>query len=132
MASCQSDEKKIEKVSLGYLNATANYNANEAMIYATRTTRDTTLPFLRDVMIPLTDTNYIKANTPATVKIDNISVGEDTAWVRYTRYTPAETTSNMVRVTKENGQWLVDVPLALPQPSSEDTLRLVLPVENAE
>ncbi|MBO7490463.1 MAG: hypothetical protein J6T88_09310 [Bacteroidales bacterium] len=110
LASCNSDKKNIEKVAYGYLNATGNYLADEAMPYATPETQET-LRFLKEVLIPLTDTSYIAANTPAEITINNIEVAKDTALVYYTKVTPLKTLEAQITVIKFDGKWLVDLPL---------------------
>ena len=113
-AGCSNDKKEIKDVAYGYIIATGNYNIDEAMPYATKETRENTLPFIKKIILPITDTTYIKANTPATATIDSIVILKDTAWVLYTKTTPLEVSTNELCVIKENGKWLVDVPLSIP------------------
>lgn len=114
LSACNGDKKEIEANALGYLNATGNYLIDEAMPYATKETRETTLTFLRDNLIPMTPQDYIRSNTPATITINNINILNDTAYVTYTKNTPIQTLENEIRLVKEEGQWLVNVPLVLP------------------
>lgn len=114
LAACSSDKKEIEINAMGYLQATGNYLIDEAMPYATQETRETTLTFLRDKLIPYTPQAYIKSNTPATIVINDITIQDDTARVQYTKTTPIKTLENEIMLVQENGQWLVYVPLALP------------------
>ena len=126
LASCNSEEKKIEKAAYGYLNATGNYLIDEAMPYASQETRERTLPFLKNTFIPMTDTNYIKANQPATIVIDSVKVlCADTATVDYTKTTPLKVLKGQIHMVKEEGQWLAYVPLVLPAGIS-----VPLPTEN--
>ncbi|MBR1835293.1 MAG: hypothetical protein IJ785_07285 [Bacteroidales bacterium] len=113
--SCNTDRKEIENNALGYLNATGNYLIDEAMPYANKETKETTLTFLRDNLIPNTPKSYIESNTPATIVIDGIAVENDTAYVAYTKTTPIKTLQNEIRLVKEDGKWLVYVPLVLPE-----------------
>lgn len=114
LSACNSDKKEIRTNALGYLQATGNYLIDEAMPYATKETQETTLAFLRDKLIPMTPQDYIKSNTPATIVIDNIAIQNDTAYVKYTKNTPIKTLENEIMLVQENGQWLVYVPLVLP------------------
>lgn len=127
LTSCNSDKKDIEKVAYGYLNATGNYLADEAMPYATPETQET-LKFLKEVLIPLTDTSYITANTPAKITINNIEIANDTAQVYYTKVTPLKTLEAQITVIKYDGKWLVDLPL---DNKSDTTSNLTLTVPAA-
>ena len=124
--SCHSQEKEMEKVAYGYLMATGNYMIDDAMPYATKATREVTLPFLKNTLIPLTDTNYIISNTPATIKITEIALGNDTAAVSYVKTTPLKTQNSTIYMIKEDGKWLVDVPLQLP-----DFMQAATPTDTA-
>lgn len=114
LSACNSDKKEIETNALGYLQATGNYLVDEAMPYATKETRETTLTFLKDNLIPMTAQEVLDANTPATITINEITVDHDTAYVSYTKTTPIKTLENEIRLVKEDGHWLVYVPLILP------------------
>lgn len=112
--ACNSDKRQIRKAAQGYLEATGNYNTDAAMAYATKNTREKTLPFMRNNIIPLTDKAYIESNTPAKIKIDDITMGTDTAYVAYTKTTPLKELKNEICLIREEGSWLVDVPLQIP------------------
>ncbi|MCR4659858.1 MAG: hypothetical protein K5650_06135 [Bacteroidales bacterium] len=115
LTSCNSDKRQIRAAAQGYLEATANYRADDAMPYASQTTRERTLPFLRDKLIPITDSAYMASNTPATIKINKIAINGDTATVDYTKDTPIKILEGQILVVNEEGQWLVYVPLVLPE-----------------
>ncbi len=121
LVSCNSDKKQILKAAEGYLDATGNYRIEEAYPYATKETRETTLKFMSEIIMPLTDTNYIKSNSPAEIKIDSILRDTDTAWVFYTKTTPLKTLTNSICLIREEGQWLVDVPLSIPETITESS-----------
>lgn len=115
-ASCSSEEKEIEKAAYGYLNATGNYRIDEAEPYASQVTRERTLPFIKEKLIPMTDTNYIKANQPAKIIIDSVRVlCTDTAKVDYTKTTPIKILTGTIYMVKEEGKWGAFVPLNLPE-----------------
>ena len=125
LAACNSDEKEIARAAQGYLDATANYQVEEAMPYANRETREVTLPFIRDKLIPITLPEYIDSNTPATIKLGEIIVIGDTAVVGYTKTTPIKKLENEILVVKEEGEWLVYMPLNVPEsiPVSSSSLQ---------
>lgn len=115
LTACHNDQQEVKKVAFGYLNATGNYRIDEAAPYASKDTRKRTLPFIKNKLIPITDTNYLKANVPATITIDSIWFEGDSAWVAYTKTTPIKRLQNCVSVIREDGKWLVNVPLVLPE-----------------
>ncbi|MBR6291616.1 MAG: hypothetical protein IKR33_02330 [Bacteroidales bacterium] len=108
LMACNSEEHKVRQAAQGYLDATANYDVQGAVPYATKQTRENTLPFM-EKLIALTDTAYIASNTPATVVIDSVQMLDDTSYVFYTKTTPIKVLSHKICVVKEDGQWLVDV-----------------------
>lgn len=114
-SSCSNEEKKITDAAMGYLNATANYRIDDAFPFASKDTRENTLPFIKEKLLPITDTASIRANTPATIEITEIRIGIDSAEVDYIKNTPLNTTENTVLLIKEEGKWVVDVTLALPE-----------------
>ena len=111
LAGCKSEKERIAETAYGYVIATGNYQIDEAMPYASKETRENTLPFLKHFLLPLTDTNYLKTNTPATATIDTVMIEGDTAWAAYTKTTPLGTTYGLLPLVKEEGTWLVYVPL---------------------
>ena len=111
LTGCNSEKKRIAETAYGYVIATSNYQIDEAMQYASKETREYTLPFLKNFLLPQTDTNYLKASVPATATIDTVLIEGDTAWVGYTRTTPLGTTSGVLALIKEDGEWLAFVPL---------------------
>lgn len=113
MTSCNSDENKIRKTAQGYLDATGNYRIEEAYPYATEATRESTLKYISEVIMPMTDSNYIKSNIPATIVIDSIILKNDTAFALYTKTTPLKTSNSVVCLIRENGKWLVHMPIDL-------------------
>ena len=115
LAACNSDKKEIAQAAQGYLDATGNYLVEEAMPYANKETREKTLPFLRDKLIPMTSQEYMDSNTPATIELGEIVQVGDTAVVFYTKTTPIKQLESEILVVKEDGQWLVYVPLEIPE-----------------
>ncbi len=115
-ASCQQrqERKNIEQAAYRYLDAMANFRIDDAIPYASKQTREETIPFAKNFLLANTDSSVIAASTPATIVIDSIKVGNDTAIVSYTQTNPLRIKISSITVIKEDGQWLIDMPLALP------------------
>ncbi len=126
--ACNSEERQIEKAAYGYLDAMGNYRIDDAEPFASPETRERTLPFVKNTLIPMTDTAYIQANQPATIVIDSLRIlCSDTAKVDYTKTTPLKTLTGTIHMVKEEGRWLAYVPLALPE-----SINLPIPQENSD
>lgn len=115
LTACNSDKKEIARVAQGYLDATGNYLIEEAIPYANQETQEKTLTFLRDKLIPMTPKEYMESNTPATIELGEITIEGDTATVSYKKTTPIKVLESEIMVVKEEGKWLVFVPLVLPE-----------------
>ena len=70
----QKEKKQIEKVAYGYLDAMGNYRISDVYKYADKETQDKTLRFIEERIMPITDTNYIKKETPAKITITGITI----------------------------------------------------------
>lgn len=114
LSACSNDERQIRNAAQGYLEATGNYNIEDAYPFATKKTRETTLPYITETLMNMVDSNYIKSNVPATIALDSLLILDDTAWVVYTKTTPLRSLRNNICLIKEEGKWLVDVPLFIP------------------
>ncbi len=132
LTACNSDEKEIARVAQGYLDATGNYLIEEAMPYANQETRERTLTYLRDVLIPMTPKEYMESNTPATIELGEIVRAGDTAVVCYTKTTPIKVVDSEIMLVKEDGEWLVYVPLALPDDITVDGKNATVSIANSE
>lgn len=132
LTACNSDEKEIARVAQGYLDATGNYLIEEAMPYANQETRERTLTYLRDVLIPMTPKEYMESNTPATIELGEIVRAGDTAVVCYTKTTPIKVVDSEIMLVKEDGEWLVYVPLALPDDIAVDGKNATVSIANSE
>ncbi len=126
LTACNNDEKEIARVAQGYLDATSNYLIEEAMPYANQETREKTLTYLRDVLIPMTPKEYIESNTPATIELGEIVRAGDTAVVCYTKTTPIKVLENEIMLVKEDGEWLVYVPLLMPDSIPANTQKATI------
>lgn len=123
LTGCNNDENAVRDAAYGYVMATGNFDLDGAMPYASQETRERTLPFLRDVILPQVlayDTNYIQKNTPVSATIDSVLIKGDSAWVLFTKTTPVNVTQDELCLIREEGQWLVYVSLGFDNPESED------------
>lgn len=115
LIGCGGAEKEIEKTAYAYLDAMGNYKVGEARPHASQATCEKTLNVLENFLLPNTDTNYIKSNTPATIDILKVNVLTDsTATVDYKKTTPIQVQNGTLDMVKENGKWCAEVIIALP------------------
>lgn len=113
--ACTHENRIIEETSYNYLDAMGNYRFDEAAAYASEDTRTITLKFFNEVMLPNTDSNFIKRNTPATIVINETSQTSDsTAFAIFTKTTPIVTQQDTLNLIKENGEWKADVVIIVP------------------
>ena len=113
--SCSNDEKAVRTAAQAYLDATANYDFDAAANYATDETRDVTLKFFSEVIMPATDTAFIAASKPATVDITAVDrLSDTTAEVRFVKTTPLKTDSSALPMLKRNGEWRAHVVIEIP------------------
>ena len=111
--SCNSDERAINKVAKGYLNAMANYQIADAYQYATEETCNTTLSFVENDIMPHLAPNIISDNTPATITIDSLELSNDTtALVFYSKTTPLGDMSDQITLHKRGSKWKVHLVIA--------------------
>ena len=114
-SSC-SEEKQIRKTAFGYLDAMGNYRISEAYPFATQETQNTTLKYIEESILPNTDQNYIKSETPATITITNVSITSDsTATVMFHKSTPSSERNNILNLVKRDGKWQADVRIDVPE-----------------
>ena len=122
MTGCNSDKREIKQVTYGYVIATGNYNLDESIPYASKETREATLPIIKETILPKVleyDSDYVRKNTPVTATIDTILVQGDTAWAGHTKIAPDGTVSyGTLKLLKESGHWRVHMPLNKEEPSA--------------
>lgn len=129
LMACNSEEKMIQKAAYGYLDAMGNYRIKEAEQFASKETVETTLHVVENNIMPNTDPNYIKRNTPATIEITGITKETDTtAVVSYKKTTPIQVQSGTLNLIKRDEKWqavvLINVPQALLIPASDSTAKV--------
>lgn len=114
--SLSANEEPIVAVAQGYLDAMANYNVDAAIPFASRETKESTIPFFR-MMIAKTDSGYIRRNTPAEVHIDSVRIqsGDSTAIVFFTKTTPVQSKHQQLDLIKRNDTWQAHVLTAVPE-----------------
>lgn len=133
-ACSNQDTSQIERSAQGYLDAMGNYLIDDAAPYATRQTREKTIPTFNRIMA-ICDTNYINSNRPATITLHGTKMLTDTsALVYYHKSTPIMEDDDSLLVIFEGGQWLVEVQLGpIPilsgqeKPKGADILKKVTP-----
>lgn len=126
LQSCNGPENAIKESAMGYLNAMGNYQFDEALPYASEKTRTETIEFIQGTIMPLVDTAYIKANTPATIEITKVDcLSDSTAKVAYVKHTPLQPRQNGdLDMILENGKWVAEVIMVHPNFSQPDTTKL--------
>lgn len=114
VACSNAETKQIEAAAQGYLDAMGNYQIEEASPYATRQTRENTIPTLKFIK-DHADTAYMNSNKPAIITITKTKIISDTsARVYYHKSTPIKEVDDSVTVLLEEGKWLVDEKTNLP------------------
>lgn len=127
-SACNSNENQIRKIAFGYLDAMGNYRISDAYPYATRETQENTLKFVEEAIMPNTDTNYIKSETPATITITNITITSDTtATVMFHKSTPSSERNNLLNMVKRDGKWQADVRIEVPKIMKQATSKSQTP-----
>ena len=113
--ACSNEKKEVERVAFGYLDAFSNYRFDEACLYATQATCDTTLEFFKS-LLPLMDSNAFARNLPAAVTLcGTVITSDSTASVAFRTTTPTKQSDiDSIYLFKENGQWLVDLIVQVP------------------
>lgn len=111
ISACANSSEKIKDCAYGYSYALANYNIEEAELYCTPETKESTLQYALHLMenIPA---EYIKSDTPAAIEIKNISITSDTtATVDYHKHTPIKDFDASLNMVKRHGKWLAHDPI---------------------
>ncbi|MBR1793498.1 MAG: hypothetical protein IJ764_07670 [Bacteroidales bacterium] len=108
LISCHRQGAEIENVALGYATAVGNYDFDAASPYVTEETRAVTLTIFKRILT-MTDTAYIRSNTPAEIKIKNVTLTSDsTARVVYHKSTPITEQNDTLHLVHQQNRWLVD------------------------
>lgn len=123
LGGCGNDRRQMERNARGYLEAMGNYRVDEAVPYASRHTREVTIPIARR-LTAMTDPEYIKSNTPADITIRGAKrLTDSTAVVYYHKHTPITEQEDSLALVREEGRWVADVRLhSVPLPLLIDSL----------
>lgn len=113
--SCDEEQKEIKDVAYKYLDAMGNYRISEARAFATKATRDNTLTFIEESIMPYMDSSYITKNTPAKIKIKGVRViDKDHVRVAFQKTTPIKTQNDSITIVKVGRVWRVDQVISAP------------------
>ena len=113
LASCGDGgtKREIRTAAYGYLDAMGNYRTEEAVPYASRHTREESIPVLA-LLISRCDTAYIHSNTPAEITVKRVRMLSDTsAYAYYHKHTPITEQEDSLLMVLEEGRWLAEVRL---------------------
>lgn len=115
LASCvTTDEEAVRNVAQHYLDATANYNIDDAYDYASSETCEA-LDIIENKLLPNLDPTYIASNTPAKVTVTTVSFENDSvAHAVYHKKTPIKEYTDTLALIKRDGKWLAYVKIELP------------------
>ena len=114
VAACGTEEKEVRHVAQHYLDATARYDIPDACNYCTPETANA-LRLIDSVLMPNTDSNYIKSNMSAKLEITALEMTSDTtAVVSYHKHTPVNDFDGTLNMVRRDGQWMANVKIAIP------------------
>ena len=111
--ACNSNynEQEIRSNAQGYLQAVGNYNFDEAIPYASKQTREKTIPIFKHLQ-EHADTAYVNSNRPAEFTFHNVRrLSDTTARIYYHKHTPIAEIDDSLTLLYEDGHWLADVHL---------------------
>lgn len=122
--SCKTDEQNAKKVAYAYSYAMANYQVDEAEMYATDETKNTTLIKARQLVAAVGE-EYVKSDTPAELEITDISFSDDTSAIAtYHKKTPIKDFSGTVELRKRDGKWFAHDPIPVVTSPNPDSIKL--------
>jgi hypothetical protein len=112
LTACQSKkEETISTVAYGYCKAMGDYQFDNAIPYASKITKEITIPYFKKMLL-FSDTTLLFTNRPATITIKKVEITSDsTALALYHKHTPIKEIDDTVRLILEDGQWVVHAPI---------------------
>lgn len=115
-ACCGSEKNLVEQSADKYLNAMANYNFFEAKKYCTPETRQVTIKYIENKIMPYLDSNYMQQNTPASIEVKKVKMTSDsTATVYYHKTTPINNFDDSLTLVKFRGkEWRANQVIVIP------------------
>ena len=93
------DEKEIRANAKGYLQAVGDYHFDDALPYASRHTREKSIPVFKK-LLECSDTAYVNSNRPSEFTFHEVR-----------RHTPIKDVDDSLTLLYEDGHWLADVHL---------------------
>ena len=119
LTSCQTDEGKVKSAAQLYLDATGRYDVATACQYCTEETANG-LRQIDTTVMRMVDSSYIRNNTPAKIKITDVSIIDDTsADVKYHKRTPISDFDGSIQMRYRDGRWLAHKPVYVPSTFSK-------------
>ena len=113
--ACTTEKRRVERVAMGYLEATSAYDIDRACHYCTPETAEG-LRIIQKRVLPQLDADYLKQNSQAEVKITGVELeGDSIANVAWWKKSPIDTFSDTLKLVKRDGQWLADVRFVIPE-----------------
>lgn len=110
-ASCNQSIDEISGVAYQYCLATSEYRFDDADLYCTDETRNTTLPVAKNI-VSLLDKAYIEKDSPVTIDIISVTPLSDTeAYVVYHKHTPLKEFTDTLEMRKRADKWLAHAPI---------------------
>jgi len=113
LASCNNENKEIQTVAQGYLDAMGNYKPAEARPYSTQQTCDVTLSFFEKI-VAQTDPAVYANNMPASITLGEITIEDTLAEVAFHKSTPSMEQDGTLHCVKREGKWLVNEVIEIP------------------
>lgn len=114
LVGCATTEQQIRSSAQHYLDATGRYDVADACLYCTPETADG-LRLLDTTVMRIVDSNYIRSNMPAEVKITAINITSDsTAEVEYHKHTPIADLDGTIDMVLRDGDWMASVKISIP------------------
>lgn len=108
------EKNEIERVALGYIDATSRFDFDAARQYATVRTEEITLNHLQAIM-PHVDSTSIENGKQATFYIKEVQLLTDsTAFAIYHKATIKKSYDDTLHLLKENNEWKVNLVIEIP------------------
>ncbi len=105
------DEKEIRANAKGYLQAVGDYHFDDALPYASRHTREKSIPVFKK-LLECSDTAYVNSNRPSEFTFHEVRrISDTTAVIYYHKHTPIKDVDDSLTLLYEDGHWLADVHL---------------------
>lgn len=112
-ACMDPDEKEIRANAKGYLQAVGDYQFDDALPYASRHTREKSIPVFKE-LLEYSDTAYVNSNRPSEFTFHEVRrINDTSAVIYYHKHTPIKDVDDSLTLIYEDGHWLADVHLGV-------------------